>query len=440
MKRSSGGEARFVTPRGTVVLLEESHTLPLVDVAFVLRVGSLADPPGKEGLARVSARMLRLGNDALRGPAVDAAIEGLGASIAIDVSHGTIRLHGSVIRRSLEALIGLFGRVLFAPRLRPVDLGEVKREAIAELMSRRDDDRWLAARAFRTHLFGTHPYARSPLGTERSIRRITLADVEAFLAEHLTAPNLVIGLAGDVGPKDVRAAIETAVARLPARAPRARSLAMPVQATGRRVLVVDKPERTQTQLLVGRLGTSLRDRAFRPLFVANAAFGGMFTARLVRAVRTERGYSYTAQSRLGADEATEAWSMYAHPASTDVAACAALEIELHERLVKDGLTKAELTLAKGYLTKSHAFDLDTPGKRLEPRLEAELHHLPRSFWAAWVENVRRVTLEDANRAIRARLDPDDLSIVALATASDVRDRLRGLPGVGAIEVLPWSRV
>lgn len=440
MSAGRSGEARFRTSGGAVVLLEESHVIPLVDVAFILRTGSLADPPGKEGLARVAARMLRMGNATLRGHAVDAAIEGLGASLSIDVAHGSIRIHGSVIRRSLPALLDLVGRVLFRPDPRPADLGEVKREAIAELLSRRDDDRWLAARAFRGHLFGAHPYARSPLGTERSLRRISLRDVREFLGQHLTAPSLIVGLAGDVRARDVRADVERAVEALPARRSKRIVLAEPVQPAGRRVLLVDKPERTQTQLLIGRLGTRLRDPVFRPLFVANAAFGGMFTARLIRAVRTERGYSYTAQSRLGADDATEAWSMYAHPSSADVAACAALELDLFERLVKDGLTRAELTLAKGYLTKSHAFELDTPQKRLEPRLEAELHGLPRSFWSEWVPRVRSVTLDDANRAIRARLGADDLSIVVLATAADVRERLRGLPGVSQLEVVPWRRV
>lgn len=433
-------EPRFTTAGGAVVLVEESHVIPLVDVAFILRSGSLADPPGKEGLARLSARIVRMGNASLRGHAVDTAIEGMGASLAIDVGHGSIRIHGSVIRRSLPALLDLFGRVLFRADPRPSDLGEVKREAIAEIHSRRDDDRWLAARAFRSHLFGAHPYARSPLGTESSLRRISLDDVRGFLARHLTAPALIVGLAGDVRAREVRPLVERATAPLSRRRAPHVAVPEPVQPPGRRVLLVDKPERTQTQLLIGRLGTHLRDRAFRPLFVANAAFGGMFTARLIRAVRTERGYSYTAQARLGADEATEAWSMYAHPSSSDVAACAALEIELQERLVADGLTRAELALAKGYLTKSHAFDLDTPQKRLEPRLEAELHRLPRSFWADWVPRVRAVTLDDANRAIRARLSPDDLSIVALATAADVRDGLRKLPRVERLEVVPWGRV
>ena len=132
--------------------------------------------------------------------------------------------------------------------------------------------------------------------------------------------------------------------------------------------------------------------------------------------------------------------MYAHPSSADVAKCAALEIELFEELVRTGLTKSELSLAKSYLIKSQAFERDTPQKRLEPRVEAELHGLPRSFLAEWVPRVRAVTLDDANRAIRARLGPDDLSIVALATAADVRSSLRSLPGVERLDVVGWRRL
>ena len=118
-------------------------------------------------------------------------------------------------------------------------------------------------------------------------------------------------------------------------------------------------------------------------------------------------------------------------------------LRLQEKMKELGVAPkklGEIMLAKGYLTKSHAFDLDTPGKRLEPRLEAELHHLPRSFWADWVKDVRGVSLADANRAIRARLAPDSLSIVVLATRKDVGDRLASLPGTGRLDVLPWSRV
>ena len=52
---------RFVTSRGIVGLVEESRAIPIVDVTVIVRTGSLVDPEGREGLARLAARLVRMG-------------------------------------------------------------------------------------------------------------------------------------------------------------------------------------------------------------------------------------------------------------------------------------------------------------------------------------------------------------------------------------------
>ena len=55
----SNAEHRFVTRAGIVVHVEKSDAIPLVDVTAVLRSGALADPIGREGLARIAAALER---------------------------------------------------------------------------------------------------------------------------------------------------------------------------------------------------------------------------------------------------------------------------------------------------------------------------------------------------------------------------------------------
>ena len=434
----SGKGARFVTRAGTVVLVEESRAIPLVDVTAVLRTGSLADPLGREGLTRLAARMLRMGTARRSAEATEEALEALGATLSIDVSHGTVRFSASVIARSFPAFLALLGEILAAPALRPKDFARVYRESVADLAQQRDNDRWLASRAFRSALFGDHPYARSPLGTAQSLKRVKRSDVATHLARHVTAPNLILGFAGDVSARELPALVERAFGGLPKTAAPAVRLAAPVRREGRRLVVVDKPGRTQTQTFVGTIGSRLRDPDFHPLLVANTAFGGTFSAPLVQEVRARRGFSYSASSRLGADREREAWSLYAHPSAENAAECLALELSLVERFVAKGPTSAELRFAKSFLVKSHAFDLDTPSKRLEPRVEAEIHGLPKAFHARFVERVAAVELDDARAAIRRRLSSRDLTIAVVATARDVLPSLR--PLADAIAVVPFDEV
>jgi zinc protease len=422
------------------VLLETHHAIPLVDVDLVVRSGALFDPVGKEGLARLAARLLRMGTKSRTADEIDEAIDAMGAALSADVGHGVLRVHASVIRRSLPALLDLLGSLVTAPALRAADLGLVQRETIADLAAQRDNDRWLASRAFRAHLFGAHPYGRPTAGTTTSVASVTRTDVAEFFDTHVVGSNVVLGVSGDVTREDLAPMVDRAFARLrPGRAPEA-PLPVPAMRKGRRVLVVDKPERTQTQIYLGTLGTRIADPLFYPLLVANTAFGGTFTSRLVREVRSVRGWSYSAHARLGADRQRECWALYTHPSMDNAAACIELQLELIRGFVEEGITAAELSSARDYLVKSHAFDRDTPAKRLEPRVDAEVHEMPEAFYRRYVDHVAGVTLPRASSAVRARLSHEDLSIVLVATAKDLVPRLSKLPGIRELEIVPYDLV
>jgi zinc protease len=159
----------------------------------------------------------------------------------------------------------------------------------------------------------------------------------------------------------------------------------------------------------------------------------------MREIRTVRGWSYGASSRLGLDRRRELWMMHTFPAAADTVACVALQLEMLEALVARGITREELAFAQDYLAKSYAFEIDTASKRLDQRIDVEVFGLPRDYYARHVERVRAVRREEANAALRARLSTDDLAIVVVATASEVRDGLAALPGVASVEVVPYDR-
>jgi zinc protease len=205
------------------------------------------------------------------------------------------------------------------------------------------------------------------------------------------------------------------------------------------VIIVDKPERTQTQLYIGTLGLRTRDRDLFPLLVSNTAFGGTFSGPLMQEVRAVRGWSYGAYSRLLHAKQRDAWYMTTAPAAEYSADCAALQIELLERWVDRGIKKSQLSFAQRYLINSHCFDRDTPSKRLESRLDIELLDFPRAYIEKYDQLVGKVSLQDANGATHNRLSTRNLTIVAVATAADVASSFEALPGVKSLEIVPFDR-
>src|SRR5207253_3567377 len=96
-------------------------------------------------------------------------------------------------------------------------------------------------------------------------------------------------------------------------------VAEPSMASGRRLVVVDKPERTQTQILIATMGTSPYDEDHVPLVIANAVFGGSFTSRLMREIRSKRGWSYGASARASIDRRRQAWVLWTVPSAPEAA-------------------------------------------------------------------------------------------------------------------------
>jgi zinc protease len=382
---------------------------------------------------------MRRGTERQTTQALEERIDALGADFSIETSVNHVRLAGSVISRSLEPMLALVGEIMQLPALSEHELNLLKRETLAALVELTDNDGSLSSIHFRRALFAGHAFARPGVGTARSIATITLDDVRRTYQDRLRVTRPIVGFAGDVTQARAEELVRLYLHH-PQRTVDARIVPdVPSVREGRHLRLVDKPERTQTQIQIGRLGTHPHDEDHIPLVVANAVFGGAFTARLMRAIRSERGWSYGASSRLAIGQVRDAWSMWTFPAAADAAACIALQLELMERWVAEGISDEELAFAKSYLVKSYAFATDTADKRLEQKMEIALYDLPPDYFSSYTARVDAVTRTQASESVAQRLSPSSLVFSVVATEEDIGPALRNLPGLTSFESIAFDQ-
>ena len=435
----TGEPLRFELDGGALALLEPSHVLPLVSIVVALRCGSASDPPEKSGLARLAMRMLRRGCDGMTAEQIDFRIDALGAEMAVDTSSSNVAIHAQVIGRNLDAFVDLLARLLSTPTFPEDELQRLVRETQAEIVEARDSDRVVAQKAMQRALFAGHAYARNAGGTVESTGRVTRADVVAFYGRYVVQGNVVVGLAGDVDATRGPAVARRLVQALARGEPAPDDVPEPALRPGRHLVFVDKPERTQMQMIVGTLGTWPHDDDHIPLVVANAIFGGTFTSRLMREIRSKRGWSYGAGARLSMDRRRQAWTMSTFPATEDAAPCLKLALELMRTWIADGVTAREVGFIRRYLVRSHAFDVDTAPKRLHQALDVELLALDPEYHSAWVRRIQAVTPEAASAAPAKRIRPEDYVVVVVGTASQVLDAMKTAVGEGCeATVVPFD--
>jgi zinc protease len=421
------------------LLVESSDVLPLVDVEVGFPVGGLEDPRGKEGLLQLAAHLVRRGPRGVSQARFEDDLARLGARVSVEVSMRATRFRATVLRRNLEPLLDALANMIWNPALRRTDFSKLKRQAVAALLSRLDDDQTLGALHFRRALFRDHPYGRPLGGTRASLRSIGIDHVRRFAERTFGRSPFIVGIAGDVDEAEAARLVEAYMPPTKALPRGGRNVAPTRLARGRHVLIVDKPDRAQTQLFIGTLGVRTSDPKLFPLIVSNTAFGGTFSGPLMQQIRGVRGWSYGAYSRLLHSRQRDAWYMWTAPASEYSAECGALQLELMERWVALGITRSELSFAKGYLVNSHCFDRDTPSKRLEANIDVELLGVPRRYVEQHDTLVSRVTRRQAIDATQARIHPSDLTIVVVASASEVAPAFEALPGVRSVEVVPYDQ-
>ena len=431
---------RIELPGGAVAFVESSTVVPLVSIVFSLRSGSLADPDGKDGLSRLTARMMRRGCKGMTSAEIESAIDRLGGELGLDVGPSTISFHAQVIRRNLQPFCELLARLLGTPTFDEEELGRLKRETVAELLDARDNDRALAGLAFRRALFAGHPYSRTAAGRPPGVEQLSRPEVLATYARAFVQSNVVIGFAGAITVDEAKEVGSLLVKALPEGPKTVTDVPEPTRRKGRHLAFVDKPDRTQMQILIGTLGTWPRDDDHVALVTATAVLGGTFTSRMMREIRSKRGWSYGTSARLSIERRRHAFTMSAAPGAADCAPCIELELQLLEQFTNDGITNRELSFIKNYLVRSHAFEIDTAPKRLGQVLEAALLDLRADYHTAHLDHIKAVTLESANASVKARLFPDDVVVVVVGTASDMLEKVtKAIPNLASHEVIPFDR-
>src|SRR6185369_11181465 len=95
-------------PNGLTVLVMEQHEVPIISFNFIIKAGAVADPAGKEGLASLTAGLLRKGTRSRSADQIASELDFVGgamdASADYDYSHGFAEFVKKDINKGLDLL------------------------------------------------------------------------------------------------------------------------------------------------------------------------------------------------------------------------------------------------------------------------------------------------------------------------------------------------
>jgi zinc protease len=420
-------------------------TLPEPESPFIafniwVRTGSQDDPPGKEGLAALTARLLTGGGTQARSyeqimEALYPMAAGYGQNVDREMSTFTGRVH----RDNLEAYYDLFRSAILEPAFHEADFERIKAQVMNQLERGRRftrDEELSKDLLFWMAYEGT-PYAHPEDGYVQSVRSITLDDVRQFHRENFTRENVVVAVGGGY-PSGFAERVRADLDRLPAGRVASPPAPRPERPQGMKVLIVET-NTDATAISMGFPIDLLRDdEDFVALMTANSWFGEHRNSfsHLYQVIRETRGmnygdYSYieafprgfaTQQPRVNVARRSQLFEIWIRPIAEtapgnlhdrSLFATRAAIREL-DRLVEHGLTAEQVQETVNFLRNYTVNWGNTINRRLAYRVDDAFYGIPDpGFLASLRPGLDGLTAEDVNAAIRRHLQAEDMYLVLI---------------------------
>jgi zinc protease len=423
-------------PSGLQLVVAERAGVPLAAARLVLRGGAALDPHGRAGLAHLVALAARRGTRRRSGPEIDLAVESLGAELGAGVDEDASYFGLSAPAEVLPRCLDILADVASDPTFPSAEVQRLRRREIASLAHDLDEPAVVADRAMLQAAFGRHPYGHPPEGRVRELGATRRADVKAFHARHFRPGSAILVVVGNVRPPAVLDLVRRRFGRWRAEDGATARVAPPAPPR-RSVVIVDKPDVTQTQVRIASAGFARRSADYFPGVVASAILGGGFTSRLMEAIRVNRGLSYGVRCRFATSGAGGIFFVSTFTKVESTAEIVQVALDETARFCESGPTRDELDRIQSYLCGLFPLSLETHDQLAEKLADLALYDLPDAEISEFRERVRAVTT-DACREVGRRYFPlDERVVVAVGPARSIA---RQLERFGPVTVVPARKM
>ncbi|EWC58646.1 M16-like peptidase [Actinokineospora spheciospongiae] len=281
-----------VLDNGLRVVAVRQSTVPMVEVR--LRVPFAGAEPRHAATAEVLSATLLTGTATRDRVGVDTELALVGGELGASVDPEVLSVGGNALADGLDTLLGVLADALTGAVHRDDEVAGERARLIERISIAGSQPSVIARKALQKHRYGDHPFTREMPEAE-DVAQVGAEDVRALHRAAVLPRGSVLVLVGDVEPGTAVAAARAAFAGWTAEASAAVLPPLPELTPGD-LLLVDRPGAVQSQFRLSAQSIVRTDPRYPALQLANLAFGGMFSSRLVENIREDKGYTYHARS------------------------------------------------------------------------------------------------------------------------------------------------
>ena len=411
---------KITLKNGMTVLLMEKRGVPMVSFSVIVKAGSAADPVGLEGVASSTAGLLRKGTSKRSAQKFAEDLDFIGASFSADASADFTAVSTECLSKDLDQGLDLLSDAMLHPAFPQSEVDKLLSQDIDGVKAAKDEAESVALTYYYGYLFGSHLYARPEGGDEISLARIKRDTIVKFYEANYTPGNTILAVAGEFNSSQLKTKLEEVFGAWTAKGAAPTALSAPLPVKGKRLLLIDKADSTQTFFVIGNVGTAVNDPDRVAIRLVNAIFGGRFTSQLNEALRVESGLTYGAQSFFDSKRQPGAFAIYSYTKNESTVQAIDLALQVLDKLHKNGVTADELASAKAYIKGQFPPSIETSGQLARRIANNELYGLNDDEINQLEARIDAVTLQTAKQAIEKHFPADNLVFMLIGKAAEIR--------------------
>ena len=422
---------------GIPLVSTQTSNVPIATITLVMPGGNATDTLEKAGLAEMAASLADNGTESRNATEIASMLESLGASIGI--SSGIDGVYASVTapKVNLAAAGEVLVDVIQSASYPAEEVERERKRTLDGFSATLKDPGALASLVATRIMYGDAPYGR--VGNMTSMAAITREDLIEHRETWWHPARAKLVISGGIDASEALSLAEDLFGGWSSNAPVPNLVSGPAgQMPAPRTLVIDMPDAGQAAVVAGVRAISRSDKDFYPLWLANTVLGSGSNGRLFEEVRTKRGLSYGAYSRLGQSQDAALLTARAQTKNETADEVAAVFFDQFKLLGEETLDEETMQKRRLYLSGAIARSLETTGGFNGQVASLMLRGIAPKEAFAIADRLSTVSPEDAAEMARKYLSADRASLVIVGDAKQFLEPLKELRG--EVEVIKASEL
>jgi predicted Zn-dependent peptidase len=376
---ASGGSTvrRTILPSGVRVLTETVPGAASASISFSVAVGSRDETNNHFGSTHFLEHLLFKGTSKRTALEIAVAFDSVGGSSNASTGKEHTSYYARVQDKALPIAVDVIGDMLTSSLIDPVEFESERTVILEELAMNDDDPEDVAHETFFEAVLGDHALGRPIGGTPQTITDVSRQAVWDHYKANYRPQDLVVAAAGGVDHNHLIELVEKSLSEagwdLTARnLPVGRRGTEQANITRSHDLKVITRPTAQANILVGMQGLVADDPRRYAMGILNTVLGGGMSSRLFQEIREKRGLAYSVYSFNQGYSDGAVFGLYAGCSPKKTTEVTKLLLEEFNKVASDGITQAELDLAKGNISGGLALKFESTQARMSRLISSEI--------------------------------------------------------------------